>query len=83
MPYEIIWSDTALGQMKKLERPVAKRIFLAVSRLEDVPGRLVTRIVNSPHYRMRVGDYRVILDIEDDRFRVLILKVGHRKKIYK
>ena len=83
MPYEIIWSDSAINQLKKLDRPVAKRIFQAVSRLEDVPARLVTRIVNSPHYRMRVGDYRVILDIQEKRLRVLVLKVGHRKKIYK
>jgi len=38
--------------------------------------------VNSPYYRLRVGDYRVILDIQEAILRILVLKVGHRESIY-
>jgi len=82
MAFEIIWSDLAIQQLKKLDRSVAKRIFEAVSKLEQNPTRWVRRIVNSPYYRLRVGDYRVIVDIHENELRILVVKVGHRKKIY-
>ena len=82
MSFEIIWSEPASRSLKKLDRPVAKRIFEAVSRLRDEPYRWVERLVNSPYYRMRVGDFRVIVDIQGERLRVLVIKVGHRKNIY-
>lgn len=83
MTFEIIWSDSAVRQLEKLDRPVAKRIFDAVTGLREDPTRWVSRIVNSPYYRLRVGDYRVIIDIKKRELRVLVLKVGHRKSIYK
>ena len=82
MPFEIIWSDPASKAFRKLDRPVAKRIYEAVGRLAMDPYRNVIRLVNSPHYRLRVGDYRVIFDIQENVMRILVLKVGHRKSIY-
>lgn len=83
MKFRIIWSQPAAREMKKLDRVVAKRIFEKVGGLEEEPYRHVTKLAGVPYYRMRVGDYRVILDIENDELRVLVLKIGHRKKIYK
>jgi mRNA interferase RelE/StbE len=80
--FEIVWSESAFKQLRKLERPIAKRIVDSVSRLTDNPERFVSKIVNSPYHRLRVGDYRIILDIRKNELRVLILKVGHRKSIY-
>ena len=82
MPFEIIWSDAAIRQLKKLDRSVARRIFDKVGELAEEPHRFVQKLVNSPYYRLRVGDYRVILDIQGDVLRILILKVGHRESIY-
>lgn len=83
MPFKIIWSDSAVRELKKLDRSVAKRIFNAVSKLRENPYRFVGKIVNSPYYKLRVGDYRIILDIQKGELRVLVLIVGHRRKIYK
>jgi len=82
MSFEIIWSGPAIQQLKKLDRSIAKRIFDAVSRLEKNPTRRVRRIVNSPYYRLRVGDYRVIIDIRENELTVIVIKIGHRKSIY-
>ena len=82
MSFEIIWSGPAVQQLKKLDRSIAKRIFDAVSRLEKNPTRRVRRIVNSPYYRLRVGDYRVIIDIRENELTVIVIKIGHRKSIY-
>jgi len=82
MPFEIIWSDSAVTQLKKLDRSVANQIFQKVTQLKENPCRNVKRIVGSPFFRLRVGDYRVIIDIQESTLRVLILKIGPRKKIY-
>ena len=82
MAFEIIWSDSASRQLKKLDRSVARRIFEKVGELQEKPHRFVQKLVNSPYYRLRVGDYRVILDIQEASLRILVLKVGHRGSIY-
>ncbi len=82
MGFEIIWSDSAIRQLKKLDRSVARRIFGRVGELEENPHRFVQKLVNSPYYRLRVGDYRVILDIQGKALRILILKIGPRESVY-
>ena len=82
MAFEIIWSDSAVRQLKKLDRTVARRVFDKVGQLAESPHRFVQKLVNSPYYRLRVGDYRVILDIQGALLRILVLKVGHRESIY-
>ena len=42
----------------------------------------VQKLVNSPYYRLRVGDYRVIMDVQRGALRILVLKVGHRGSVY-
>jgi len=84
MKFQIIWSESAAKELKKLDKTVAKRIFKKISQLGENPYCSdVTKIVGDPYYRLRVGDYRVIFDIQDDMVRILILKVGHRKNVYK
>lgn len=82
MPFEIIWSDSAASQLKKLDRSIARRIFEKVGGLRENPHRFVRKLANSPYYRLRVGDYRVVLDTQENVLRILVLIVGHRKTIY-
>ncbi len=82
MTYEVIFSDKALKQLKKLDRTVQERIIAALERIRIRPGSYVTKLVSDPGYRFRVGDYRVIMDIDNNVLHILVLKVGHRKKIY-
>jgi len=82
MTYDIIFSDLAFKQLKKLEKAVQKRIVKALERIRIRPEAYVTKLVGDPGYRLRVGDYRVIMDIDGHSLRILVLKVGHRKNIY-
>lgn len=82
MPFEIIWSQSALKELKKVDRLIAKRIYDAVGKLQEEPYRNIKKLTNSDHFRLRVGDYRVILDINENQLRILVIKVGHRKMIY-
>ena len=83
MTYGILFSDCALKQLKKLEINVQEKIISTLERIRIRPHAHVTKLVGDPGYRLRVGEYRVILDIDDGNLVILILKVGHRKKIYK
>ncbi len=82
MDYIIIWSVQASKQLKSLDRSIAKRIHEKVGQLRQNPERYVEKLVRYPYYRLRIGDYRVILDIQKEMVRIMILKVGHRSSIY-
>ena len=82
MVYQIIWSESASRQLGKLDRSVAKRILDRVQELESSPYRSLRRLIGVPYYRLRVGDFRVIVEVTDERLLVLVLKVGHRSQIY-
>jgi mRNA interferase RelE/StbE len=83
MSYEIVITRKALTQLKKLDRDVQERIVRTLERMRVRPHRYVKRIVGLPYYRVRSGDYRIIVDIRENVLLVLVLEVGHRKKIYK
>jgi mRNA interferase RelE/StbE len=81
--YALLYSELALKQLKKLERETQRRMLEALERCRIRPHAFVRRLVGCEQYRLRVGDYRIILDIEDDKLVVLVLELGHRKNIYK
>ena len=81
--YEIIDSQSALKQLKKLEKGVQERIIAVLERIRTKPETHVKKLVGDPGYRLRVGDYRVILDIEPSKLLILVIKIGHRKNVYK
>ena len=83
MTYEIIFSDKAFKQLKKLEKKIQERIIVTLERIRIRPESYVTKLIGDPGYKLRVGDYRIILDIEKKRLLILVIKIGHRKKIYK
>jgi mRNA interferase RelE/StbE len=80
--YEIIVSDTARNQLKKLPENTRNRIGYVLERIRIRPFHFVKRIVGSPYYRLRVGDYRLILDIQSDKLILFVIEVGHRRDIY-
>ena len=82
MTYEVIFSDKALRQLKKLEKQIQERIIAVLERIRVRPETYVTKLVGDPGYKLRVGDYRIIMDIDNKILKILILKVGHRKNIY-
>ncbi len=77
MEFTVIWSEQALRQLSKLDRGVARRIFERVGELREDPHRQIQKLVNSPYFRLRIGDYRVIMDIQAAVLRILVLKAGH------
>jgi mRNA interferase RelE/StbE len=83
MSYKITFTDTSRKQFRKLEKDVQERIIKALERIRIRPERFVTKLIGDPGYRLRVKDYRVILDIKKSELVILVIKIGHRKNIYK
>jgi mRNA interferase RelE/StbE len=80
--YEIVFSQKAKKQLFKLERSIQERIISALERIKIRPQSYITKLVGDPGYKLRVGDYRVIMDIDKGNLLVLVIKIGHRKNIY-
>lgn len=80
--YEIIFTEKAKRQFIKLEKNIQERIGATLERIKIRPEHFVEKLVGESGYKLRVGDYRVILDIEKNKLLILILKIGHRKNIY-
>jgi len=83
MSYQIFFTDKAKKQLEKLEKVDKERIIKSLERIRIRPEAHITKLVGDPGYKLRVGDYRVILEIEKEKLIILVLMVGHRKNIYK
>jgi len=82
MTYALDFTPVARKQFSKLEKGTQQRIVTALERIQIRPYPHVVRLVGNLHHRLRVGDYRVILDIQDVKLLILVIEVGHRKRIY-
>ena len=89
MAWTIKYAESAVRQLKKLDRSVAIKIIdyldERVAFLED--PRSVGKKLSGPrlgaYWRYRIGDVRVICDVQDLQLIVLVLELGHRKEVYR
>lgn len=84
-PYKIIWKRSAVKELKSLPKEIIQKIYRAVTELSDIPFPAGARkLVGSQHsFRIRIGDYRVVYNVESKILTIEIVRVGHRKEIYK
>jgi mRNA interferase RelE/StbE len=82
VPFEVELSELAAAKFKKLDAPVRKRIGTALQRAAANPARHFKRLTGVQAYTLRVGDWRVIADIDVDREVIHVLTLGHRSTIY-
>ncbi|MEX2316276.1 MAG: type II toxin-antitoxin system RelE/ParE family toxin [Pirellulales bacterium] len=85
MPYRVELIPAAVRQMSKLPRRDQQRIRDAIDELSQNPrpqgAKKLTGLKNV--WRVRAGDYRVLYEIHDDRLVVLVIRVAHRKDVYR
>ena len=85
MKYRMKVKKSAAKSLKKISKPDQKRISKAIDNLADnLPNPNTTKMKgDNPFHKIRVGDYRVVYEIQDDILLILIIKIGHRKDIYR
>jgi mRNA interferase RelE/StbE len=82
--YKVVIEARAEKEIRKLPAPERKRVTSVIDKLATNPKSATARkMVGSPGFRLRVGDYRIIYEIEHQIVTVFIIKVGHRRDIYK
>ena len=83
--YKINWKRSAKKEFRKLNKSVILRILQAVESLAEDPLQTGNKkLVGSDSiYRIRVGDYRIIYSIEFSVLTIEIIKVGHRRQVYR
>lgn len=83
---KIVFSPQAEKQFLKLDKPLQRQIqkyVLELQKLSNPRTRGKALVGNMAHlWRYRVGDYRLICDIQDEKILITVLRLGHRKIIY-
>ena len=85
MSYRIKIKNSAAKSLKKIPKADRIRIVEKIdSFADDLPNPETTKLKgNNPFHRVRVGDYRIVYEVQEDVLVILVVKVGHRKDIYR
>lgn len=84
MKFRVLLKKSAQKELQKLDRSVVKRILAKIYLLtEDPYPSASTPLVGSSYRRLRVGDYRVIYGVLDSQLVIHVIRVGHRRDVYK
>jgi mRNA interferase RelE/StbE len=81
--FNIVFTKKAEDQLKKLPKNIQIRVISVLKRISINPHNYVRRVVGTNFFRVRIGDYRAIIDINEKEITILVLFVAHRKNIYK
>jgi mRNA interferase RelE/StbE len=83
MRYEVELKPRARKDLRRIPKPDAARVVEALEKLEnDLAGDVKRLTAFAPEYRLRVGDYRVLFEIEQTN-RVVVYRVRHRRESYR
>jgi len=83
--YKLLIDDKVVKDLKKIDHNWRAKILIAIkTKLVENPY-LGKKLVGdlSPYYRLRVGDYRVLYEIIENKVMIIVVKVKHRKNVYK
>ena len=86
MTHTVEWSTRTEKQFAKLDRQVANALVRFMGeRVHQVtdPRSIGKQLMASDFWRYRVGDYRILCHIKDERLVVLVVELGHRREVYR
>jgi len=82
--YELVFRKSVAKDLRALPKKDVKRIMQRILPLAHDPRPAgCERLSSQERYRVRQGVYRIIYEINDDRLTVLVVKVGHRREVYR
>jgi mRNA interferase RelE/StbE len=83
MEYKIVYTSRAVKDISKFDPAAKERIKETLERYAEAPLSYAKKMIDPAlgTYRFRIGDYRVIFDIEGNK--LVILRIGHRREIYR
>jgi len=81
--FEIVFVKRAFKELSKLKKPLQERIISVLERVRMRPQKYLVKLIGYPAYKLRIGAYRVIIKLDSKSQKLIILKVDHRRRIYK
>ncbi len=89
MAWTIEYTETARKQLRKLDGQIARRILdfmderISGERNPRDTGKALTGNLLGAFWRYRIGDFRIICDIQDEKLCVLVVQIGNRREVYR
>jgi mRNA interferase RelE/StbE len=83
--YQVRLAPRPARELRKLDPPARRRIQAALELLADNPRPPAARqlVGGAGEWRVRTGDYRIVYEIQDEVLLVLVLRIGHRREVYR
>ena len=82
MSYSVEWHPKARKFLKKLPNNISARIVLKVKEVQEDHFRFLEHYEGKDYYKLRVGDYRLLIDVDFKNKILLIQVIDHRGRIY-
>ncbi len=80
--FQIEITETAKNFLKKLQKKDAEIILNKIYSIRENPFRYLKRLQGEKLWRLRIGDYRAIVDVIVSINKIVVLRIGHRKNVY-
>ncbi len=80
--YNLVFEKKALESLNKLEPQIKERIWNKLQQCKENPFRFLEHLEEIDGFKLRAGDYRAIVDVDNSTKTIKVLKVGHRKNVY-
>ena len=84
--YKVFWLRKAEKDLDDIDKSTALKIFNKIENYLSINPKELGKKLNAEYkglYRYRYGDYRIVYELNDDQLIILIVKVGHRREVYK
>ena len=80
--FQIELTETAKDFLKKLQKKDAEIILNKIYSIRENPYRFLKRLQGEKLWRLRIGDYRAVVDVIVSINKIMVIRIGHRKNIY-
>jgi mRNA interferase RelE/StbE len=80
--YSVEFTETSKKFLKKLQKKDSEIILNKIYSMRENPFRYVKRLQGEKLWRLRIGDYRAVVDIIISMNKIIVIRIGHRKNIY-
>jgi len=85
MTFKVIYARSVKKDIDKIHSKYARKIKSEIEKLNNFPDGIDIKKLTAhffANFRLRIGDYRVLFDVDWDKKEIIVLKIGHRKDIY-
>mgnify|MGYP001563109301 CR=1 FL=1 len=80
--FQIELTETAKYFLKKLQKKDAEIILNKIYSIRENPYRFLKRLQGEKLWRLRIGDYRAVVDVIVSMNKIIVVRIGHRKNVY-